>query len=166
MIVLKFGGTSVANAQRIEGVRAIVTGLQKKDKKLAVVCSAFGGVTDELIKMSRLASQQNDEYIEVFNGIRQRHQQVMQELGLKKDKSLHDFVEDTFNALHDIIHGVYLVRELSSRTLDFISGHGEVLSSKIIAHFFNAQKLKSNFLDARKLIVTDENFGSARVDFP
>ena len=64
MIVLKFGGTSVANAQRIEGVRAIVAGLTKKDKKLAVVCSALGGVTDELIKMSRLASQQNDDYIE------------------------------------------------------------------------------------------------------
>ena len=166
MIVLKFGGTSVANAQRIEGVRAIVAGLQKKDKKLAVVCSAFGGVTDELIKMSRLAAQQNDDYIEVFNSIRHRHQQVMQELGLRKDKQLHDFVENTFNALHDIIHGVYLVRELSFRTLDFISGHGEILSTKIIAHYFNAQKLKASFLDAREMIVTDENFGSARVDFP
>ncbi len=165
MIVLKFGGTSVANAQRIEGVRAIVAGLTKKDKKLAVVCSALGGVTDELIKMSRLASQQNDDYIEVYNAIRQRHQQTVQELGLRKDKALHDFIEDTFSALHDIIHGVYLVRELSSRTLDFISGHGEVLSAKIISHYFNSKKLKSNFLDARTVIVTDENFGSARVDF-
>ena len=165
MIVIKFGGTSVANAQRIEGVRSIVSGIYKNDRKLGVVCSALGGVTDELIKMSRMASLQDDGYIEVFNSIRFRHQQTMAELGLKKDKALHDFIEETFNALHDIIHGVYLVRELSPRTLDFISGHGEVLSTKIIAHYFNANKLKSNFLDARTVVVTDENFGSARVDF-
>ena len=57
------------------------------------------------------------------------------------------------------------MRELSARTLDFVSGHGEVLSAKIITHYFNSQKIKSNFLDARTMIRTDEHFGSARVDF-
>lgn len=165
MIVIKFGGTSVATAKRIESIATIISSLQKKHGRVAAVFSAFGGVTDELIRMSRMAAAQDAGYIDVFNKIRHRHQQAIQELGLKKDKPLHDFMEETFAELHDILHGVFLVRELSPRTLDFISGHGEVLSAKIISHYFNACKLKANFLDARKVIRTDENFGSARVDF-
>lgn len=165
MIILKFGGTSVATAERIKGVYRIVTDLQKKSKRLGVVVSAFGGVTDELIRMSRLAASRNEDYINVFHEIRSRHQTAIKELGLSRDKALHDFIESAFTELHDILHGVYLVKELSSRTLDFLSGHGEVLSAKIIAHYFMSQKANAGFLDARKVIRTDENFGSARVDF-
>ena len=165
MIVLKFGGTSVASATRIEGLAAIIQNIRKKHQRLGVVVSAFGGVTDELIKMSRLAAKQDEEYISVFNAIRERHQTAVRELGLSRDKALHDFLEETFSELHDILHGVYLVRELSARTLDFLSGHGEVLSAKIIAHYFKSKKISAEFLDARTVIRTDENFGSARVDF-
>ena len=165
MIVIKFGGTSVANAQRIEGLASIVNDLKRKHKKIGVVVSALGGVTDELIKMSRLAAKQDDEYISVFREIRERHVKTVRELGMHRDKSLHDFLESTFAELHDILHGVYLVRELSPRTLDFLSGHGEVLSANIIAHYFKSQKMSAAFLDARTVVKTDENFGSARVDF-
>lgn len=165
MIVLKFGGSSVATAKRIEGIAGILAELRKKNPKIAVVFSAFGGVTDELIRMSRLAAAQDAEYIDVFNKIRSRHQQVINDLGLKKDKALHDFMEETFAELHDILHGVYLVRELSLRTLDFMSGHGEVFSAKIITHYLNKCGLRSSFLDARTVVRTDEQFGSARVNF-
>ncbi len=165
MIILKFGGTSVLNAERIKGVYRIVTDLQKKNKKIGVVVSALGGVTDELIRMSRLAASRNEDYINVFQEIRDRHQKTVKELGLNRDKDLHDFLESAFAELHDILHGVYLVRELSSRTLDFLSGHGEVLSAKIIANYFISQKANAAFLDARKVVRTDEHFGSARVDF-
>ena len=60
MIVIKFGGTSVSNALRISGVADIVLSLKKKNEKIAVVVSAFGGVTDDLIRMSRLAANRND----------------------------------------------------------------------------------------------------------
>lgn len=165
MIIIKFGGTSVASAQRIEDLLPIVTDIKKKTNKLGVVVSAFGGVTDELIKMSRLAAKQDEEYINVFHEIRERHMKTVRELKLRNDKVLHDFLEEVFTELHDILHGVYLVRELSQRTLDFISGHGEILSAKIIAHYFKSQKVSTSFLDARKIIRTDETFGSARVDF-
>ena len=165
MIVIKFGGTSVANAQRISDVADIVSGLLKKHKKIGVVVSAFGGVTDELIRMSRLAAARDEEYINVFREIRERHQLAVKELNLQRDKKLHHFLEETFAALHDILHGVYLVKELSFRTLDFLSGHGEVLSAKIIAHYFQSRKISSDFLDARNVVRTDENFGSAKVNF-
>ena len=165
MIIIKFGGTSVASAARIKSLSEIVKGLHKKFKKLGVVVSAFGGVTDDLIKMSRLAAKQDGDYIKVFHDIRERHLKTVRELNLHRDKVLHDFLEETFSELHDILHGVYLVRELSTRTLDFLSGHGEVLSAKIIAHYFKSIKMPASFLDARTLIKTDESFGSARVDF-
>lgn len=165
MIIAKFGGSSVMNAQRIVGVADIISSLRKKHKRVGVVVSAFGGVTDELIRMSRLAAAQDDEYINVFREIRERHQKTVKELNLHRDKALHHFLEETFSGLHDILHGVYLVRELSPRTLDFLSGHGEVLSAKIISHFLKSRKMPSEFLDARKVILTDEAFGNARVDF-
>ncbi len=165
MIIIKFGGTSVLNAKRIIGVADIVSSLKKKHKKIGVVVSAFGGVTDDLIRMSRLAASRNDEYIDVFRGIRERHQQAVKELNLQNDKKLHHFLEETFASLHDILHGVYLVKELSLRTLDFLSGHGEILSAKIIAHYFQSIKISADFLDARNVIRTDENFGSGKVNF-
>lgn len=70
-----------------------------------------------------------------------------------------------FDELGDLLHGVYLVKEISARTNDFISGHGEVLSAKIIGSYFNSVGIPSSFVDARTLICTNEQFGSARVDF-
>lgn len=165
MLIIKFGGSSVSTAKRVKAVADIVGTLSKKDKKCGVVFSAFGGVTDDLINMSGLAAARDDDYLEKFHKIRERHILAIQELGLKKDKPLHDFIEATFGELHDILHGVFLVRELSARTLDFISGHGEILSAKIITHYFNSVKLKASFLDARTVIRTDESFGAARVNF-
>jgi len=165
MLILKFGGTSVSTAKRVRAVAAIVTDLHKKKRVAGVVFSAFGGVTDDLIKMSRLAAARDETYLNLFHSIRERHVDSIKELGLRKNKSLNDFMEEVFTELHDILHGVFLVKELSARTLDFISGQGEVLSARIIADFFNSVKLKSSFLDARRLIETDESFGSARVNF-
>ena len=82
MIVMKFGGTSVATAARIKDVARIIRQKQKEDKNMAVVFSAFGGVTDDLIHMSRLAAGQDKQYKKVFEKIRQRHVIACRELGL------------------------------------------------------------------------------------
>jgi aspartokinase/homoserine dehydrogenase 1 len=165
MIVLKFGGTSVANAERIKGVADIISGIQKKDKKVAAVFSAFGGVTDDLIRTSKLAAERKKEYLEVFEKIKDRHRKAIAELQLGKDKSLNSFVEASFSELHDLLHGVFLVRELSLRTLDFISGFGEYLSTRIITSYFSSKNIPASFLDAKQFIRTDEQFGNAKVDF-
>ena len=165
MIVLKFGGTSVANPDRVEGVANIVSGIHQKDKNVAVIFSAFGGVTDDLILTSRLAADRNKDYLKAFEKIRNRHTQAVADLKLTKDKALIQFIDSSFIELHDLLHGVFLVRELSLRTLDFISGFGELLSSRIIASYFLSRKMPAIFLDARQFIKTDENFGNGKVDF-
>jgi aspartokinase/homoserine dehydrogenase 1 len=165
MVVLKFGGSSVADANRIKGVAEIVSGIHKKDKKVAVIFSAFGGVTDDLIAAGRLAGERKIEYLKVYDKIKLRHKHAISELHLSKDKELDKFLDSSFVELHDLLHGVFLVRELSLRTLDFISGFGELLSARIISSYFKSKKISTAFLDARQFIKTDENFGSAHVDF-
>jgi len=162
--VLKFGGSSVATPQRIKGVADIIRNLKTK-KDAAVVFSAFGGVTDDLINSSKLAAQRNQDYLQIIETVRKRHLDAIAELGLKKDKSLSEFIMACFDELSDLLHGVYLVKEISARTNDFISGHGEVLSAKIISSYLNSVGIPSSFVDARTLICTNEQFGSARVDF-
>jgi len=164
MIVLKFGGSSVASASRIKDVANIVRSYGVR-KRMGIVFSAFGGVTDDLIRMSRLASRRNEDYLSVFNKVRDRHLDCIRDLGLRRDKELLSRVNAVFSELQDLLHGVSLVRELSAKTLDFVSGQGEVLSNMIIAAYFNGNGLPSAFLDAREVVRTDEKFGSARVDF-
>ncbi len=165
MIVLKFGGTSVADANRIRGVAEILSDLQRKNTRIGSVFSAFGGVTDDLINTSHLAAARNEEYLKVFEKIKSRHRKVVADLKLSKDKPLKKFLESSFEELHDLLHGVFLVRELSLRTLDFISGFGELLSTRIISSYLSSRKMRAAFLDAKQYIKTDEHFGSAKVDF-
>jgi aspartokinase/homoserine dehydrogenase 1 len=166
MKVLKFGGSSVASPQNIQKLLKIVS--QKSQKgKVAVVVSAFGGVTDALIGLSELAQSGDFTYQEAFTTLKTRHQKAVEELlsdGTQKEECFL-LVESLFEELKDILHGVFLVRELSPKTLDFILGFGERLSAYIIAQAFVQYGEKANFVDSRKLIVTDEEFGNAKVDF-
>ena len=91
MKVLKFGGSSVATPQRIKEVANIIRDLKTK-KDAAVVFSAFGGVTDDLINSSKLAAKRNQDYLELFENVRKRHFDAIVALGLKKDKGLNEFI--------------------------------------------------------------------------
>src|SRR5437016_432112 len=151
MIVLKFGGTSVADARRIKEVANIVAGIHKKKKRVAVIFSAHGGVTDDLINVSRLAANCDIDYLEQFEKVKARHKKIIAELHLSKDRALANFLDASIIELHDLLHGVFLVRELSLRTLDFISGFGELLSTQIISSYFVSRKMPAFFLDAKQV---------------
>jgi len=70
-----------------------------------------------------------------------------------------------FDELKDILREVFLVRKLSKRALDFVIGHCEILSLKIICYYRKSQKLMGSFLDAPRVIKTNENFGMVKVNF-
>lgn len=164
MKVLKFGGSSVANAQNIEKVLDIVL-KTSKENKVAVVVSAFGKTTDALIKGANLASEKNDEYQAVLTSLEKHHFDVIKALiPVTEQSALISYVKQLFNHLETIYEGCFLLQELTPKTLAKISSFGELLSSYIIAKAANA-KFEATYKDTRELIVASDQYNNGLVDF-
>lgn len=164
MKVLKFGGSSVASPAR---VRSVIDILQPYlASRVAVVFSAFGGVTDELIAVSTLALDGDPDYRQRMSALEKRHLDAVRELiSVQKQSSILAQVKIKINELEDVLHGVYLVKERTTRTLDYIMSFGERLSAYIISEAMKDRGIPAEYVDARTLIVTDRTFGHAKVDF-
>jgi bifunctional aspartokinase / homoserine dehydrogenase 1 len=164
MKILKFGGSSVATPQRIQSVIEIVKPYLKEE--VAVVFSAFGGITDTLIQISSLALEGKAEYKQKLEQIEKRHLDAVRELiAVQKQSAILAQVKIKINELEDVLHGVYLVKERTPRTLDYIMSFGERLSAYIIAEAMKDRGIRASYLDARTVIKTDNHFGHAKVDF-
>ncbi len=165
MQVLKFGGTSVANAENITKTIAIVQKALAKDKTMVVV-SALGGTTDMLIDAGKLAAVGNESYKEKISALEQRHLQTVKDLIAEKNQAtVLAEIKKHFKELEAICEGVFLLRELSNRTLDKIVSFGELLSSIIISHQLNSLGVKHEWKDSRELIETNSNYTFAAVNF-
>jgi bifunctional aspartokinase / homoserine dehydrogenase 1 len=165
MQVLKFGGTSVANAENINKVVAIVQEAARKDKTVVVV-SALGGVTDLLLGAASLAAEWNESYKEKLAIIEQRHLDAVKQLiPIAHQSQLLSLVKRSCNEIEDICNGIFLLGELTPRSKDRISAYGEWLSSQIIAAKLASEKIQNVWCDSRELIVTNSIFTSAEVDF-
>jgi bifunctional aspartokinase / homoserine dehydrogenase 1 len=165
MRVLKFGGTSVANAENISKVVAITVKALEKDKVIVVV-SALGGTTDLLIDIGKLAAAGDEKYKEKLAEAEHRHLHTAKDLvPVAKQSAILSEIKKQINELEAICEGVFLLRELSARTLDRIVSFGELLSSVIISHKLNSMDVPHVWKDSRELISTDSNFGFAAVNF-
>jgi aspartokinase/homoserine dehydrogenase 1 len=164
MKVLKFGGSSVGNAENIEKVVAIVRNATKENS-CAVVLSAMQGTTDDLIEAGKLAESGDEIFRKKINEIKTKHLEAIRSLFQTSDqKELLEFVKERIGELEKICEGVFLLHELSPRTLDRIVGYGEILSTNIIAAKFDALGVENVWKDSRALISTDSNFGFAAVN--
>lgn len=151
MKVLKFGGTSVAAPERIiEIVRDALA-----SDRVVLVCSAISGCTDSLIRMGHLASRRDQSFLSEFNGLREQHVAMAERL--LEGACLQTTLEATqkwFDALRDILQGIFLLGELSPASLDAVQGFGEILSTKILAAKFDSLAVPCTWLDSRELIKT------------
>ena len=165
MQVLKFGGSSVANAENINKVIAIVQQSSRKDKTILVV-SALGGVTDLLLSAARLASNGDESYTEQLSVIEKRHlTAVMELIPVARQSSVLSAVKKQCNEIEDICNGIFLLRELSAASKDRVVSFGELMSSRIISAKLSAEGIENVWKDSRELIKTDLNYGNAKVDF-
>ncbi|WP_417362945.1 bifunctional aspartate kinase/homoserine dehydrogenase I [Galbibacter sp.] len=165
MKVLKFGGSSVASSDRIKKVKEIVSQASQK-QKIVVVVSAFGGVTDLLVKASLLAAAQDEEYKEILHEIEQRHLNAIAELiDINRQSGVISTVKRDLNVLETLLEGAYLIGESTPKLLDKIVGYGELLSSYIISEYFINENIDCVHKDSRQLIKTDTCFGKSHVDF-
>ena len=156
MQVMKFGGSSVANAQNINKVIAIVKEALKKDKTV-VVTSAISGCTDELIAIGNEALAQNGNYTERINNLEVKHINLINELIPTEDSAaIKQECSELFNKLREICKGVYLLKELSKPSLDHIVSFGELLSTKIISSKLKSLNISHLWKDSRDVITTQE----------
>ena len=165
MQVLKFGGSSVANAENINKVVEIIKN-NSADTKTVVVVSALGGITDLLLKTAALAEANDEEYKTLLQEIETKHLQAVKDLiPVQQQSAVLSLVKKICNEAEDICNGIFLLGELSARTKDKIVSYGELLSSQIIAVKLNSAGLAAEWKDSREVIVTDSNYGMAAVDF-
>lgn len=160
MIVMKFGGTSVANFEAITRTIFIIGG--RLDKKPVVVVSALSKVTDMLYRISDAAASKNRELTDdLLAQLRTRHTGLASEL-LEQSPALKEQavarVNEICDELSDLAGAVCALGELSDRNKAIIISNGELLSSTIICYAMNAKGIRTNFIDARKIMITSESY--------
>ncbi|MEO9967712.1 MAG: bifunctional aspartate kinase/homoserine dehydrogenase I [Reichenbachiella sp.] len=164
MKVLKFGGTSVGTPDNLRMVRDILSA-GKKEKQVCVV-SAFGGVTNLLHECSDMAASGDESYQQLLEKIEARHLETVKELlPVKNQSGTLSTTKILLNDLEDIMKGIFLIGELSPRSLDRVLSMGETLSSTIIVDFLNSEGITTAWGDTGSMIKTDSNFNNAIVDF-
>ncbi len=165
MIVMKFGGTSVQDAQAIDRVAAIVR--ERLHERPVVVVSALAKITDQLLAMAAAAGAgDREKALELSRAARERHYNCASDLlGTHAFEQIAPELEADFDGLDELLRGVVAVGELTPRTTDTISGFGERVSSKIAAAAFSQRNIEAAHVDSRQCIVTDANFGKAVPQF-
>ena len=160
MKVLKFGGSSVANAQNIKQVIQIAQ-QQAQHENIIVVVSAFGKTTDTLLKSANEALNNLETSKTYLQQLKENHIQVIEALVSENSIALLNTVDQYFNELNAIFDGIFLLQELSEKTLAKVVSFGELLSSLIISRSFN----NASYIDSRDFIKTNTKYLNAQVDF-
>ncbi|MCE1188731.1 MAG: bifunctional aspartate kinase/homoserine dehydrogenase I [Ignavibacteria bacterium] len=166
MKVLKFGGSSVGKPKVIRQTASII---QESSGARAVVLSAYQGITDKLILMAKLAGARDRKYEDVFNTIAEIHYTYLDELisdfASAEYKQTRLAIHEMLQEMKEIVYGIYLVKELSLKSLDFVMSYGERLSCTTVAAYLRYIGVPAEYLDARNIIKTTAEFNSAKVLF-
>lgn len=165
MKVLKFGGTSMANADNIQKVIAILLDRSSSDRLLVVV-SAMSGVTDHLLKMASMAANADESYTKEAEVLTLKHLTAVRDLlPIQQQSAVLSKIKQHCNELDALLDGVYRLKELSARTQDKIVSFGELLSSILLSAKIQSLDINQQWIDSRELIITDAQHTQASVDF-
>jgi aspartokinase/homoserine dehydrogenase 1 len=164
--VHKFGGTSLAGADRYRAAGEIILA-QPSGERVAVVVSAMSGVTNTLIESVNLASTQDSSYLQKLDALETRHLDTIAALQLQKDKTstLNEVVVSDFNTIKEVLRGVWITRLASERIIEFVSGHGELWSAQLMHAYLESRNHRSLWLDARRVLVIEPNTNTVAVDW-
>ena len=163
MIVIKFGGTSVGNADRVANAIDIVS--DRKHLKPVVVVSALAGVTNDLVAASEAArSCDIDRVNQIISAVRQRHEDVAMHLVQQKFDFFESFLKQLnrqIEQIHTILKGIAMLGEITLRARDKVVAIGEKLSSVLFAYSMMMRALPGEHVDSEEVIITDNRFGEA-----
>ena len=154
MIVMKFGGTSVKNAERIKVVADIVK--SRLSDKPVVVCSATAGTTNKLIEMANIAFK-GESTKEIREELKKKHNEIVKDLGIEGKDIL-----EIFDDMAKLMERVENIKLASSETLDHIQSYGERISCRLVAAYLDKIGVKSKAYDAYDVgMLTNPDFGKA-----
>ncbi len=157
MIVMKFGGTSVGSAKAIREVAAVVAKAQPEQP--VVVVSAMSGVTNTLLDAAHRAHTRAATPEDLVAPLAARHHEVLRDLRLNRR-----LVDGDLEWLREALHGVWLLRELTPRSLDYVVSFGELMSSKVVAACLQAKGVPAQAWAAWDAgVLTDDRYGEAAV---
>lgn len=164
-LVLKFGGTSISSPSDIRNVAKTIA-LLAKNNEIVVVCSAIDGVTDDLIRISTMIEQRNkNDTNKTLDSVIKKHKQFANQT-IKSStikKQLLEKLNVDILELQELVRGLTLLKEVSTRSLDYLISFGERLSDDLVSFSLQELKKKSTALNGKEVgIVTDSNFGESR----
>lgn len=161
MIVLKFGGTSVQNAEAIKNVVSIV---QSRQGRRIVVVSALAGVTNKLVDIIKCLNNENlSEALKFSNDLLELHIKTAKDLKLKSGVT--EYIKSKISELQNLLNALDVLGEISPKSKDMILSYGELLSSVIVFETFRKTTGKVGFIDIRNILKTDSNYNEANVNF-
>ncbi|MBP9838524.1 MAG: bifunctional aspartate kinase/homoserine dehydrogenase I [Proteobacteria bacterium] len=165
MIVLKFGGSSISSENGLVTIKEQVERCINSHAQVIVVVSALADVTDKLVAMCNLAASGSGEFQALLGEFKNIHYNFIERnLPPQKREAALEHANLLITKIQNILEGIFLVRDLSPKTLDFIMSFGELLSAPIVATYLEEYFLDCSQIDSRKLIKTDSNYGEAKVD--
>jgi aspartokinase/homoserine dehydrogenase 1 len=168
MKIMKFGGSSLQDAERIRQAAAIVNEAQSEGR-IVVVLSAMKGITNSLIQAARDAETGKKKYTRITAEIETRHRTAVDALYPAAD-GLHKVtlnkMESLLGELKELLHGIFLIKECSPRSLDLIMSFGERLSCILMSGYLEYLGNNTAYIEGHEIILTNNSHGSAIVDFP
>jgi aspartate kinase len=163
MIVIKFGGTSVGDSDRVANAIEIVASMREKNP--IVVVSALAGVTNDLVAASEAARDSDIDRVNVIIAkVRQRHEDVAIRLVQQKFDFFESFIKQLdrqIDQIHTILKGIALLGEITPRAKDKVTAIGEKLSSVLFAYSMMMRALPGEHVDSEEVVITDDRFGEA-----
>ncbi|MDE5422399.1 bifunctional aspartate kinase/homoserine dehydrogenase I [Ancylomarina sp. DW003] len=156
MRILKFGGSSVAQAENLKKVKQIVSRIDKKEAAIIVV-SALGGVTDQLANSLDQASSKDQVYKLTVESLYNRHLELSKEL--KLNETIQNWLKDKFEDLSNLLEGVFILQDVPEKIKCRVLGLGEELASQLITSYFQQSNLDAKYYDSKEYIKTHENKG-------
>ena len=161
MIVMKFGGTSVEDAEAIRNASRIVA--QRLNRKPLVVASACAGVTNELVDLAKSAcSGTSGRAMEIVEQLRFKHRQIAEELFSGDLRhTIQSQIDALYDVLRDLARSIAILGELTNRSLDTFMSFGEKVSTMLLHHRLVQEGVLSVLVNAQEVIVTNDDFTRA-----
>ena len=165
MIVCKFGGTSVQDADAMTRLAGIIKARHKQQP--IVVASAMGKTTNLLLEVAQTAAGgKRQDALDLLAKIKEKHIKEAQKMGIAVAEDwVLEIINTYFKEMRDLVKGLAALGELTPRVSDAIASYGERLSTAVLTQVLANNGMPAQLMDARECIVTDDNYTRAGIIF-